>query len=290
MIIDCPNCSARFVVKTEDIGENGRQVKCSKCGHKWFKEPAKKTSNTQEQAQQEQDIDSLYDIENIEKLSEFKKHDPAADEIDTSAKLEEIRQQLESDSDLFETKQSEVENNLDPENNLPTKGDLHAEPDADYNADHAQESVITQKNKPSILLKIIFTLSAILLLVMVVLNFLESQPKFLSNISNKFDYYNNDNLKLIDVSYKTRKQGDIRNVYVSGRIQNNGSKTKQVPKIRITAYSFEGKIIHEILISPSFKQIKPEEKVAFSQIMTDMPQNIDKVIVEIANSLGILQR
>ena len=42
MIITCPECSARFVVKAEAIGEKGRKVKCAKCSHKWFQEPDKK--------------------------------------------------------------------------------------------------------------------------------------------------------------------------------------------------------------------------------------------------------
>lgn len=39
MIIICPACTARFVVKAEAIGENGRKVKCAKCAHSWFQAP-----------------------------------------------------------------------------------------------------------------------------------------------------------------------------------------------------------------------------------------------------------
>ncbi|MCE3233486.1 MAG: hypothetical protein K0R98_1743 [Rickettsiaceae bacterium] len=39
MIITCPQCSARFAVKTEAIGEKGRRVKCAKCAHAWFQAP-----------------------------------------------------------------------------------------------------------------------------------------------------------------------------------------------------------------------------------------------------------
>ena len=35
MILVCPNCSSRFKVKAEAIGESGRTVRCAKCGHKW---------------------------------------------------------------------------------------------------------------------------------------------------------------------------------------------------------------------------------------------------------------
>lgn len=39
MILVCPNCSSRFKVKPEAIGEAGRTVRCAKCGHKWHAGP-----------------------------------------------------------------------------------------------------------------------------------------------------------------------------------------------------------------------------------------------------------
>ncbi len=36
MIVTCSNCSAKFAVKAEDIGEDGRKVRCSICRHVWF--------------------------------------------------------------------------------------------------------------------------------------------------------------------------------------------------------------------------------------------------------------
>ncbi|MEM9468686.1 MAG: zinc-ribbon domain-containing protein [Pseudomonadota bacterium] len=39
MIIECPSCSARYLLKTDAIGEEGRVVRCHKCGHQWHQEP-----------------------------------------------------------------------------------------------------------------------------------------------------------------------------------------------------------------------------------------------------------
>lgn len=39
MILTCPSCSTRFVVKTEALGDAGREVRCGKCSHKWFQAP-----------------------------------------------------------------------------------------------------------------------------------------------------------------------------------------------------------------------------------------------------------
>lgn len=40
MIITCPSCSTRFVVAPAAIGKTGRRVRCAKCRHVWFAEPA----------------------------------------------------------------------------------------------------------------------------------------------------------------------------------------------------------------------------------------------------------
>ena len=39
MILTCPSCSTRFAIKTEALGDTGREVRCGKCGHKWFQAP-----------------------------------------------------------------------------------------------------------------------------------------------------------------------------------------------------------------------------------------------------------
>lgn len=39
MYITCPECETRFAVTAEEIGKNGRKVKCSKCFNIWHQEP-----------------------------------------------------------------------------------------------------------------------------------------------------------------------------------------------------------------------------------------------------------
>ncbi len=39
MIITCPNCSTRYLVAEDKIGDQGRRVRCAKCDHIWFQDP-----------------------------------------------------------------------------------------------------------------------------------------------------------------------------------------------------------------------------------------------------------
>jgi predicted Zn finger-like uncharacterized protein len=41
MILTCPNCSARYLLAGDSIGEKGKSVRCGKCGTEWFQEPQK---------------------------------------------------------------------------------------------------------------------------------------------------------------------------------------------------------------------------------------------------------
>ena len=42
MIIECVNCSKKFIVNADLIPRNGRSIKCGSCEHVWFYKPTDK--------------------------------------------------------------------------------------------------------------------------------------------------------------------------------------------------------------------------------------------------------
>ena len=41
MIVSCPECSSKFRLASDALGDSGRKVRCSSCRHTWFQKPEK---------------------------------------------------------------------------------------------------------------------------------------------------------------------------------------------------------------------------------------------------------
>lgn len=39
MILTCPECGTKYVVKDDAIPEGGRKVRCASCKHSWHQDP-----------------------------------------------------------------------------------------------------------------------------------------------------------------------------------------------------------------------------------------------------------
>lgn len=45
MILTCPQCSTRFAISADILGEEGKTVRCSKCSETWFQAPEEEIEN-----------------------------------------------------------------------------------------------------------------------------------------------------------------------------------------------------------------------------------------------------
>ena len=59
MILQCPQCQARYLVPDGAIGASGRTVRCGKCQHNWFAAP------TEESAKALDELDQMLDQINV---------------------------------------------------------------------------------------------------------------------------------------------------------------------------------------------------------------------------------
>ena len=61
MIITCSSCSTKYSISKKVLGENGKKVKCSNCGHEWYQklDIIKKSSQTRTLKEQQISIDDV---------------------------------------------------------------------------------------------------------------------------------------------------------------------------------------------------------------------------------------
>ncbi|BAI76735.1 hypothetical protein AZL_e03900 (plasmid) [Azospirillum sp. B510] len=44
MIVSCPTCSTRYTLSDDSLGQDGRKVRCARCGHMWWQKPERQES------------------------------------------------------------------------------------------------------------------------------------------------------------------------------------------------------------------------------------------------------
>ena len=90
MIIDCINCSKKFVVNASLIPDNGRTIQCGSCNHVWFYKPEIKQSKNEIKAKITSPKFNNNDLENKEddhanekllKTDETKNTEPSSNEL-----------------------------------------------------------------------------------------------------------------------------------------------------------------------------------------------------------------
>lgn len=114
MILECPNCSTRYMMSSASIGEEGRTVRCAKCMHEWFQEPEVAL------------IEDIYKDE-IDDVSQ----EDETEEIDVEDRLKDIASQLMNDDD--------DDDDYDDDNGLEEEEDQDQDDQHDENEDHKLE-------------------------------------------------------------------------------------------------------------------------------------------------------
>lgn len=70
MILTCPDCTTRFLVDDDDIGPNGRTVRCSKCSVTWFASPDPAVFSLQENPEGEIETEAEGQVPIAERFDE----------------------------------------------------------------------------------------------------------------------------------------------------------------------------------------------------------------------------
>ena len=113
MILNCPNCSTRYLLSSAAIGEEGRTVRCAKCSHEWFQDADMEHSAGYEALSPEEDH------------TDFTAREDVMDDEDGYATTseEELRDDMDSDFSASSGETESIPESVKPLPRLGGSGD-----------------------------------------------------------------------------------------------------------------------------------------------------------------------
>ena len=218
MIVICPKCSSKFVVKADMIGAKGRKVRCSKCKEQWLQSPDKKAL---------QELKKLNIAKTPNKASPMKKGA-----------------------------------------NVPS----------------------IQREKTSILKIASFSLATIILLFAISFaNIIALQDKYPSYYNAIFGE-NSKGLAFYDIKINKIDLENHRDIFILGKVVNESSKIKDMPKVRLAIFDKNNEAIQDIIFELQDEKINPNQAIEFQNKISNIPFEAEKIAIDLGNSVELYSR
>lgn len=209
MIVQCSECSCKFLVPDAAVGADGRRVKCGKCGHIWHVKP---------------EIAPTPEDEALAKANEQKKISSASTQTDTVDDTTASKKSPGTDTPDFDKLMKETDTSVKP-------SDLSS----DDNKVPSLAAFWSIHNP-----QLPFVLTSIVLFVwLILLSLFAFMPEIIGYNSSKG--LELQNLTLV----KAQEKGKGTYYYIKGEINNTTDTELTVPKVRITALSVNNESLAE---------------------------------------------
>jgi len=135
MIVTCPECSVRFLLASNVLGEEGHNVRCSSCGHVWHQMPEDEFA--EEEHEEEHEREQAEDIPEGEKAEEAAPESDDLDKDDFGAVMDALSKP-DSNEGESEGEQGEGEGDTYPD--VPQSLRMHRAPPPGVKKKASQES------------------------------------------------------------------------------------------------------------------------------------------------------
>lgn len=268
MILECPECSTRYLVPDSAIGVEGRTVRCANCRHSWFQEPALPEDEA-----------------------------PAPPPPPPPPVIEQPRFDLPEARDAAPRTDPDPE--VDPEADdapppflepavLPGARIAVPEPVVaapDYDA-FAHRPPFRPRRNVLRRWTVIAVLVGLLLIAGIGAILFVGAPGLLARIGLPVGT-DESPLRLKDNPIERRELENGSELFaVSGQITNPSSEKQRVPDIRAELRDAQGRIVYSWTITPQQRTLNPGAAIDFNSAKLDVPSNSKRLELSFAGETG----
>ena len=272
MILTCPECGTKYVVKDGAIPDGGRKVRCASCKHSWHQDPEVTAAEVEALTEVEPDPAMGYTPEPVEPVVDAAEPAPAEEPAAPAPVVADEDDGLGPPSD---TVTDEAPPASDPRDWQPVDTGSAWAPQAAATAaddDDFQPFTHADDDEPAAPRRWPLVLGIILLIAAAVVAFWYFAPAAvkqqvgLAQGSSPLEVMNTSNER-----QKLESGNDL--LTVSGRIINPTGTSQPVPPLRAELLDeSKTRVIHSWMISPPVDTLSPNESSTFHSAEMGVPE------------------
>jgi predicted Zn finger-like uncharacterized protein len=253
MILECPECSTRYLVPDSAIGAEGRTVRCANCRHSWFQDPPVPEAPPPLALAPEQEVAD----------------DTAASDADTDADDDEGVPPFLEPAALPGMRPAPI---AEPVITAPVSG---------FDA-FAHSPPFRARRNTSRRWTVIAIVAGLMMIAGVGAILFLGAPGILARLGLPVGAEESP-LRLKDNPIERRELENGSELFaVSGRVTNPSGERQRVPDIRAELRDAQGRIVYSWTITPQQRTLNPGGSIDFNSAKLDVPSNSKRLELSFA--------
>lgn len=275
MILECPNCSTRYMMSAASIGEQGRDVRCAKCAHEWFQEPEDKDEKTPDTSISEPAHEPEDKEENI-----------LEEDIDVEDRLKDIAEQLMQDDDDEDENTETPDLNEFTDEDEPEKIPESVKPIADEAVKEEKKKTKPRKDVPLQAQLMGYAVSLILFLIILGAGLIfkntivKTWPPSIAiyELAGFNVPFKGEDLVMESLNAEAIPQEDgTETLILKGRVVNLTDKPLSVPSMMAVLRGSDGEVGASWLIDSPVDEVEAGASFVFTSEYSGLPQGFGAV-------------